>query len=215
MAAETNFKTLVERLSGAVPDNEDFEKFLIDGAYDVIRKVKQSQPGEMHRFLIASGNDTTGAAINIGGIKEIARATRDGIECRVGTPALAAKYNDVASIHYASPLDPVFYTTHGPAGPLLYIRPNTAGADIGVYYFIPDWTITNPTSGASTIGHSSDPDAFPEDYYEHVIMYAAIQILEVRLNDYLEDDEDLELVNATQVQLGNMKAKYEQMFGAV
>ena len=37
--------------------------------------------------------------------------------------------------------------------------------------------------------------------------------LEERINNYLEDDEDIELVNGAQAQLASLKQRYETMFG--
>ena len=43
----------------------------------------------------------------------------------------------------------------------------------------------------------------------------AKKLLEVRINNYLVDDEDVELINGAQAQLASMKQRYELLYGGV
>ena len=40
-----------------------------------------------------------------------------------------------------------------------------------------------------------------------------MKVLNRRLNDYLETDEDIELVNGIQTQMGRLDAEYQKLLG--
>jgi hypothetical protein len=212
MAAETNFKTLIQSLSGTLVDpagDLNAEKWCIDGCYDVISKLKARGSGELSRFLkVVSSNitatDTHTAGVSLSSIREVALVTRDGIICKESSRLFFDKLTDVASTFYASEKDPAFIREASK----LYIFPACSGSKIGLYYSVPEYTLSSFDSGATTI-----TEEFPKDFYEHVVVYASILNLEERVNNYLEDDEDIELVNGAQAQLASLKQRYETMFG--
>ena len=221
MAAQKNFKTLIIALSGDIAVDEDAMKWCLDGCYDVINRLKLKRPDTLTRFLAPSADitatTTSSAGVDITSIREIGMVTRNNIICRESSRIFMSKLTDTASIHFASVLDPAFIRQ----GTKLYIFPDChADADkIGIYYAIPEYKFKGSTfaTGETLIGTSTpdDDDLFPVDFYDHVIHYAAIQNLDRRLNDYLEDDEDVELINGAQSQLGIMRQRYELMFGGV
>ena len=210
MAAETNFKNLIQSLSGTLVDSAaeiNAEKWCIDGCYDVISKLIARGSSELARFLkacsaiTATDTHTAGVACST---REVALVTRDGIMCKESSRLFFDKLTDVASSFYASDKDPAYIRESGK----LYIFPACSGSKQGLYYHIPDYTLSSFDNGATTISEN-----FPKDFYEHVVVYASILNLEERVNNYLEDDEDIELVNGSQAQLASLKQRYETMFG--
>ena len=209
MTLELNFKSLIEGLSGTLTDADNVERWCVDGCYDVIDKLKALGSGELSRFVKESSDitaaDTHTAGVSLSSIREIALVTRDGIICKESSRLHFNKLTDAASTFFASEKDPAFIRE----ADKLYIFPACSGSKIGVYYSIPEYTLTNFSSGTTTIAN-----AFPKDFYEHVVVYASILNLEERINNYLEEDEDFQLVNSAQVQLASLKQRHATMFGA-
>ena len=56
-------------------------------------------------------------------------------------------------------------------------------------------------------------EVFPQKYYEALILCSSLKVLNRRLNDYLETDEDIELVNGIQTQIGRVEAEYQKTLG--
>ena len=227
--ATANFKELIIALSGDIADDGDAQKWVLDGCYDVINRLKTKDPQSLFRMCVVTDDFGTSSATNNGielqtEMREIIRVERDKgagspKTCRPVSPGLRDEILNNWSIHYASDEDPAFYILSDK----LYILPaavDTSG--LARFYFIPQFVVTS-FDGTTTLGinvgdtdalaANNDADFFPREYYDHVILYAAIQNLERRLNDYLEDDEDVELINGAQAQLATMKQKYEAMYG--
>ena len=209
-AGNVNFKTIIVQLSGvsAAAADADYETWVINGCDDVINRIKLRNPLSAIRFLeksadISASVNTETTATAIANTKEVALVTRAGYVCREEPEAKFNHLTDTSSIHYASTLDPAFIVR----GNGIFVFPDVTVDDTTYYYTFPNYTVTN-IDGTSSISNN-----FPLDYIDHVLLYAAIQNLEVRINDYLEDDEDIELINASQAQLGAMKQRYEMMFG--
>ena len=161
-------------------DNDALGQYLLDGCYDVVNRISKSSPGMLELF-VASTTTTSAVAVNLtsAGIKSIVGADREGYPCR----AIKAKdrYNisDNTSMYYVDEdSDPVFYIHND----IFYIKPTVVNENGGAtYYYLPHYTITNWDSGTSKI------DNFPPDFYQHVCLYGAIQVIKRRLLDAIDD----------------------------
>tara|TARA_R100001594_G_scaffold24002_1_gene46939 strand:+ start:11126 stop:11764 length:639 start_codon:yes stop_codon:yes gene_type:complete len=210
MPAETNFKDRILALS---PSNDEvtdqLPRYVIDGCYDVINRIKGKDPQYLFKFTQKSA-EISGAttALASTGIRELIIVESSEIVCKEVSPAIKDKITSSSSIHYASAKDPVYYILDGS----LTIAPTPTSA---YYHYIPEYDSDTVNAGATVIGivGTVGTQAFPTEYYEHLVVYAAIKNTEAMINQYLEDDEDIELVNAAQANLASLKQRYESMFG--
>ena len=180
------------------------QQYIVDGCYDVYRKFKLIEGLDTtQKFGVFSSASTDGNAIDIGEVHEIIYVQRNGIPASKVTPNLVHKYTDVDSIHYASVNDPIFYIHEE----FLYIKPATAASQgAGYYIYLPAYAVTS-------YDDTSSIDKFPAEYYDHVLIYAAIKILEAKMHNYIEDDEDSELAQLIGQRIDRLKVQYNEMFG--
>ena len=83
--------------------------------------------------------------------------------------------------------DPVFYIHND----IFYIKPTVVNENGGAtYYYLPHYTITNWDSGTSKI------DNFPPDFYQHVCLYGAIQVIKRRLLDAIDEQPEVIMIPA-------------------
>ena len=171
------FDQRIENLAGVIhSDVEAVKQWLVDGCYDVVRKIKQLSPDGVHQFVTVSSEITSGTAPNLDEVKEIISVTRGDYECRKMPYRFRREISDDDSIYAAQVTDPAYLIWNGE----LIIKPLPAsGASHAAYYFyIPDYLVQNYSSGTSAI------DDFPSDFYEHICTYAAIEVINRRLLDY-------------------------------
>ena len=229
MTATTSLKTLIEDQVGLTADVSslsNLEAYIAHGCNDVVRRIKAKQPAELHKFLYISNAITSGteAGVSISQgtytIKEIPICKRDGIACRPVNPVLKSELGTATSIHYATAKDPVFFITEGK----IFVFPDAEVGEPVIYSYVPEWDVVEAGSAYNILGSIGGEDGgtavananhFPREFYEHVALFAAIQLLEVRIRSYLVDDEDVELINGAQAQLGSMKQRYELLNGGV
>ena len=86
------------------------------------------------------------------------------------------------------------------------VKPAPDGSNHLYYIYLPQYTVTNYDTTSSI-------DKFPAEYYDHVLVYASIKILESLMHNYIEDDEDSELAQLMAGRVDRMKAQYNEMFG--
>ena len=175
-APVSRFDQRIENLAGVIHSDEDAVKqWLVDGCYDVVRKIRQLSPNAIHQFVAQSGDISNGAAINLDEIKNVISVTRASYNCRQVSWTLKRELEDTGSIYAAQATDPV-YTIHNGN---LSIFPEPAGSpNHAQYYYLPDYSVTQYSSDPSSIAE------FPSDFYEHICIYAAIEVLNRRLLDY-------------------------------
>ena len=203
-----NFKTKIEYYVGSTDGYIDAEaiQYIIDGCYDVYRKIKAIKGSDAaQKFGLMTANDTTGNAPNIDEVYELLHVQRNDITATEVTANLAHKYTDTGSIHYASVNDPVFFVQED----YLYVKPVHSGSGALRYIYLPQYAVTDypAASAASSIDH------FPAEYYDHVLIYASIKILEAKMHDYIEDVEDSEIAQLIANRVDRLKAQYNEMFG--
>ena len=146
---------------------------------------------------------TNGNAIDIDEVHEIVYVQRNGIPATEVSPNLVHKYADVDSIHYASANDPVFYFQEQ----YMTVKPAPTGSAHLYYIYLPQYAVTSYDSATSSI------DKFPAEYYDHVLIYSSIKILEALMHNYIEDEEDSELAQLMAGRVDRLKAQYNDMFG--
>lgn len=177
MAGVTNFKDRITDLAGSLGtvDNNAIEQWVIDGCYDVIARVKQVE--SPMSFVVESSSITASNIVALSDIRDLISVERGGIECSSGSYNKRHLYTNNDSIYFITEDDPLFYIYNG----TVTVKPNPTVAQPAKYGYIPEYTITNFDSGTSSI------DYYPEKFYDHVVLYAAIMTLIRRMLDLISD----------------------------
>jgi len=198
--AVIGFKERIADLAGSLgtTDDDALQQWLIDGCYDVITKI-----GVSYKFAIDSGSYSSSMTVSLDDVREIIGIQRNGILCK-RVPYSIAQYVDPNttlgsdSIHRATSMNPVFYEYSNQ----LIVKPNPSSTEQGNYSYIPEYSISNWTSTSASI------DNFPKQYYEHVILYAAIATLDRQLLDLLSNTNIDTAITAVKTQLTDATTKF-------
>jgi len=207
MALPSSFKLRIEDLAGFAYANNDYstaddaalQQFLVDGCYDVVFRVSAVTPDIVDRFTTktSSGSFTNGSASDT--YREIAYVYRNGLKCTAGKSRYHDSYTDSTSIHYAHAERPTWYIFDGG----IYIQPAPSSVTVDIYHLPNDYSI-NVDSNAIT--------DFPKAYYEHICLYAAIRVLDYRIQEVVQEDEDPEMMGLLRAQQQKLQADYEAKF---
>ena len=187
-------------------DSNAVQQWLIDGCYDVIEKIKVTDTGAIEEFVIRSSSWADGTPQDLDEVREVTSVERNEYPARSINFALRKRVTDSDSIHYATEKDPAFFigpATDASAGRKLTLKPDAGAGEVGYYYYIPDYTITSWDNSTSSI------DNFPKKYYDHVILYGAIRILERNYIDLVNQEEDLELATSHSNHLNLLRQDYQ------
>tara|TARA_R100001594_G_C4041631_1_gene263341 strand:+ start:66 stop:683 length:618 start_codon:yes stop_codon:yes gene_type:complete len=179
------------------------QRFIVDGCYDVYKKVlftKGYDEGLKFGKWYTISNSTT----NVDEIRDIVLVKRNGIQARIGTAANADKYIETDSIFYASATDPLYYLL---ANDLVLLPAPVAGQD-NKFLYLPEYSIVNYEGS-----ESSRIENFPSQYYDHVLTYATVRILELIYQDFISNQEDAELSQVIIGRLDRVKMQYQELFG--
>ena len=84
--------------------------------------------------------------------------------------------------------------------------PAATGGEPGRVFYIPEYSLTAWNSSSSSI------DNFPKKYYEHIVLYAAIRLLERNYIELVNEEEDLELAQGIAAGIQMLKQRYTEMF---
>ena len=203
--AVIGFKERITDLAGslATADDNALQQWIIDGCYDLISKAKASGKIEGPEFAKQSSAYTSAMTIPLDEIREVINVERDGVLCDK-IPFSKAKYADpnttlgAMSIYKATSLSPVFYKQNNQ----LIVKPNPTATEQGYYSYIPEYSLTDWDSTNANI------DNFPNQYYEHVILYAAIATLDRQLLDLLTNTNIDTAITAVKTQLTDATTKF-------
>jgi hypothetical protein len=176
---------IVDKCGGTlhIDDLNALGQFMLDGTYDVVNRVTKINPDLLQRFII-SATTTSAVALDMtsAGIKTVLGADREGYPCRKVDARHRRDITDSTSMYYVNEdSDPVWYVHND----VFYIKPTVVNENGGAtYYYLPHYQITNYDSGVSSIDH------FPPDFYQHVCLYAAIQVIKRRILDTIDEQPD-------------------------
>ena len=222
------FEAQVEGLTGlsidgsSSPTQTELSQYLKDGVIDVTFRSIATQPQEIQNFQRVSAITDDNNSFRLNGARILAvlrEATADGSSdgspawrpCRLIPPALESRVVDPDSLEFASVYNPVYMI--GDDGYInVYPTPDGTNDGFKIYYVN---NVPVDKSGAALLYSHSDIGYFADDKVYLVALYAAIKSLEAKLAEYTIDEEDLELVQALSVNLGNLKEQYGTAFGVM
>ena len=174
MAAVVSFQDRIIDLTGPLITTDDnaIQQWILDGCYDVINRLRATDNLNAAEFVTASSNIITGDGIDTDNIRDVSTVERNGLPCRKIPDNFRSFASNANSMYEATSDDPVYYFFNNQ----IFILPASTSNEIGVIYHLPEYVIT-AFDGTSSI------DKFPNQYYEHVMLYAAIQTLARQLLD--------------------------------
>jgi len=212
MAQVTNFKDRIADYAGSLAETDDeaLIQYTIDCCQEVSKTLASKNANDLFKFTLRSGFITSTDPTSVMEIKNIIGVVRDGIQATEGNALTSISYRDEESIYFASKRDPKFWIENG----ALNIAPDPSGSEQAYYLYIPEFSVENFSSGITKIVDADGgSEVFPQKYYEALILCISLKVLNRRLNDYLETDEDIELVNGIQTQMGRLDAEYQKLLG--
>ena len=219
----TTFQAQVEALTGlgtlsgsTNPNLTELSQFLKDGVIDVTSKSIALDPKTKIEFSRES-NSQSSNGVDFDGADIIAVVRESGVanqweECRFIDPSRQYKVTNTESLDYASKFNPA-YTILDNGKVSVFPTPSGTNEHFKVYYVNND--PKDQTGNAALVHSHSDIKYFPSDKVYLVALYAAIKSLEAKLAEYTIDEEDIELVQALSVNLGNLKEQYNTAFGVM
>ena len=167
----------IQSLAGSVTESE-IDQWCVDG----VRELTNLFPPYLKEYCYSKQTFTSAAANSeaetmITG--ELGSVYAGSVECRQIRPMDKHKASSSTSIEYATATDPVYYVE----GNKLNILPASLS---GVYYVIAD-----PSIDASAVSAISN---FPNEAEYLVVLYAAIKVLQNKMNEKSRSDLSLDSV---------------------
>tara|TARA_R100000234_G_C4956367_1_gene159736 strand:+ start:55 stop:792 length:738 start_codon:yes stop_codon:yes gene_type:complete len=224
---------LIEQTKDLVPEGienvEDSFIFdaLINGATEVANRVLALKPNELSEFCTTKtvedelGTSVTGEIISV--VRE--NGTKGNYEpCTPIDPAIRFKVTDSESLFYKSKFNPAFYILERtkeldsgssleegafPSYPKVYIVPSPSYSEGSVFE---RGYVTMRKGDVNIDEQTIFPSAFPRRYAYLLPLYAAIKIVEHKLNLLTFEDEDEELTDTIEKAKTAYQKQYDNAF---
>ena len=174
------FDAQIQTLAGTATDGE-MDQFCTDGAKEIINilppKLKEKC---MQETTLNNSSPTLDLDANASGeILHVTRLSADSggvrLPCREVPSAYGELTGDSSSIYYASVTDPAYWISSSSDAPMLSVNPTTTLNKTAIVYHIKYPTID--VDGDDSI------DNFPNEAEYLVVLYAAIKVLQNKMNE--------------------------------
>mgnify|MGYP003115614951 FL=1 len=176
----SDFKTQVENITETVTDTSALNDWLKNGAWDIINRIKITDPSKLQSF--AQQKDISNNTASIGG-NLLLGVYSSASEYREIPTSLKIKAVDNDSIHKATLTNPVYWKENGN----IYLRP-TGGVSNTMSVIELDTANLQHNSPLSELKY------FPDDLKHLIVYFAAMQQLQYLMSvKSLPDDSTLDL----------------------
>ena len=174
-----NFDVQIQALAGTAKQTE-MDDWAADGVKEIINILPPKLKQKCATYsLLNADNGTTLDLDGIGNILYVTRENADSgyyIGCREISPLLADSANDSSSLNYATATDPVYWTESNSSDiATLFVKPTPTNNQPAKAYHI-----TYPTVNVSDVSTIAN---FPDEAEYLVVLYAAIKVLQNKMNE--------------------------------
>ena len=116
-----------------------------------------------------------------------------------------SRAGDINSIYYATAYSPIYgYPTDGGTTVLKVLPvPNALGQKAMVYYFTYPSDATDYTANTSI-------DGVPNEVEQAIVLKACVNILQTYISDFVQDEEDSEILNMLNNQVGTLQQGFAE-----
>ena len=216
------FQAQVEGMTGisvgTTPTTGELTEFLKDGVIEVTNRWIALNPQDAESFQRTTSSDSQG--VGVGGAKIIGvmrEAGEDGSSdgskswrpCRKVAANLQSRLVDKTSMHYASQFSPAYVIENNNTVNVYPVPSSNNGMKI----FYVNEEPRDITNNASLTYAHANIKYFPNDKVYLVVLYASIKTLETVMSNWTQEEEDLELTQATAALLSSLKQQYSEAFG--
>mgnify|MGYP003632590999 CR=1 FL=1 len=174
-----NFDTQIQALAGSATQTE-MDDWAADGVKEIINILPPKLKQKCSTYSLLNADN--GTTLDLDGIGDILYVTRENansgyyIGCREISPLLADSANDSSSLNYATATDPVYWTESNSSDiATLFIKPTPTNNQPAKAYHI-----TYPTVNVSDVSTIAN---FPDEAEYLVVLYAAIKVLQNKMNE--------------------------------
>tara|TARA_R100000655_G_C2972392_1_gene190565 strand:+ start:67 stop:741 length:675 start_codon:yes stop_codon:yes gene_type:complete len=192
------------------PTQDQLSQFIIDGIVDVTTRCIKLKPLESNLFTRDSGLQTANG-LDLNGAKIISVVRADGVTAGNFRPCrrifVADQYmvTDTTSLKYASNYSPAYMEDENGKISVFPAPSDNAGKDSYKVYYV--------NNDHSYIDYDCEEISyFPSDKIYLVMTFAAIKAIEAKMAEFAITEEDTELVQGLQVNLGALKKQYDDAY---
>ena len=195
-----NFDTQIQSLAGTATQTE-----MDDWATDGVKEIITVLPPELKIECATITSLTSSTPMDLDATGQVFHATRENadsgyhIGCRKVNPILAGSADDATSIHYATATDPIYWIESDTGGdPKLFVKPTpTANQPARVHH------VAFPTVDVSAVSAIVN---FPNEAEYLVVLYAAIKVLQNKMNEKDSNTDITTALTATNTELDETQA---------
>ena len=201
-----NFRVQIENLAGessfsTTAEETDYttmlDNFLLQSARNVLDILDEKY---IHQNSIVL-ETTSGVGFDVTGLI-LSKVLRGSIGCVEVPLEMEAKVQlNSKSIYEPTSSSPIYYIKGQTAtGAKLFIKPTPTNLEPGAIFFL-----TIPSSVVNTASSISN---FPDQAEYAVVIGSAVRVLQYKLNKLLHEDEDVELAQVVQQEMGSLNQMY-------
>jgi hypothetical protein len=192
------------------PSQDDITQYIIDGINDVTHRCTRILPIEARLFTRDSGLQTSNG-FDTEGADVISVVRADGAtagafrDCRRISISEQYMVTDSTSLLYASSYNPAYMHDNDGTISVFPAPSDNSGKDSYKVYYI--------NNNHDYVDYDSeDIQYFPKQKVYLVMIFAAIKALEAKMAEFAITEEDIELVQGIQANLGALKKQYDDAF---
>tara|TARA_R100000152_G_C6775103_1_gene203282 strand:+ start:432 stop:1502 length:1071 start_codon:yes stop_codon:yes gene_type:complete len=178
------FDTEIQALAGSATQSE-MDQWMTDGAKEIINVLPNELKMKCITFTLLNADN--GTTLDLDGIGKVTHVTRENADSGYYAPCreIPMMYGDLANdssnmMYYATATDPVFWIeSNSSDASTLFVKPTPTNLQPAKAYHI-----TYPSIDASEVSTIAN---FPDEAEYLVVLYAAIKVLQNKMNEMIEN----------------------------